>query len=216
MAKTEKERKLTEKEAKRTERLAEIAEELRAKGLVREDKTVSLLAANLLAPLWALPFALILIPCFFAANDLHFGSAPGRYFLFLLLLLLATVVHELIHGLTWGLFSPKGFFSIEFGFIAEMLTPYCYCGEPLKKGPYLAGSLMPFLLLGLLPSIAGVLSGSMLLLLLGLVMIMGAGGDMTVSAKLLFMKLEKGSVIMDHPTECGFVLFRPENAEGKA
>ena len=57
-------------------------------------------------------------------------------------------IHEGIHGLTWGLLSPDGFSTIEFGLIKEYMTPYCYCGTPLTRGQYILGSMMPTLVLG--------------------------------------------------------------------
>ena len=36
-------------------------------------------------------------------------------FLFIILAAAEMALHEGIHGLTWGLLSPDGFFAIEFG-----------------------------------------------------------------------------------------------------
>lgn len=62
--------------------------------------------------------------------------------------LMLTVVHELIHGITWGIFAEKHFQSINFGVIWKMLTLYCHCSVPLKKWQYVLGAAMPTLVLG--------------------------------------------------------------------
>jgi len=90
----------------------------------------------------------------------------------------------------------------------QTLTPYCYCGEPLKKIQYILGSFMPCLVLGIIPCIVSVYVNSSYLLFLGIIMIIGAGGDLTVILKMLFHKTSSADIIiMDHPTECGFITF---------
>ena len=91
------------------------------------------------------------------------------------------VVHEWIHGIVWGRFAAHKFKSIEFGFLKETLTAYFTCSEPLRKWQYVIGTLMPSILLGVIPAVVGVLANSLLLLLIGLMMIMGGGGDLTIA-----------------------------------
>ena len=85
--------------------------------------------------------------------------------------LVLIVVHEGIHGITWGLCAPSKFKTIEFGFIAEKCIPYCTCGEPLKKTQFILGAFMPCLVLGIIPCIVAVYLNSVLLLILGILMI---------------------------------------------
>lgn len=206
-------RKLTEKEQQRLERLDRITEELGGKGYERQDRTISITFANVMAFVWALPFAALFLVWFRARNGFLFRTTIPGLLAFLLLMFALTVVHEMVHGLTWGLFAPGGFRSIDFGFIRELLTPYCVCVDPLKKWQYLLGSVMPCLILGILPCIAAVLGGSVLWLALGLVMIIGAGGDLTIFARMLFDRACRGdAVIMDHPSEAGYVVFARNSA----
>lgn len=67
---------------------------------------------------------------------------------------------------------------------------------------------MPCLVLGIIPSVIAVFIDSMFLLLIGLMMILGAGGDLTVIIKMLTYKTEANKVIiMDHPSEIGYIVF---------
>ena len=83
--------------------------------------------------------------------------------IFVIAILLLVVVHELIHGITWSVFTEHHFGDIEFGFMKEYLTPYCTCKCPLSKGKYIIGALMPLIILGIIPMAAGIIMGSMLL-----------------------------------------------------
>lgn len=54
-------------------------------------------------------------------------------------------------------------FGFALMFIAAilLLTPYCHCDVPLSKRAYIAGALMPLIVLGILPGIVGVVIGSL-------------------------------------------------------
>lgn len=209
MAKKKKERKLTEKELARLNRIDKITEDLASQGYVRKDQIISILFANVMAIVLSIPFVILFGVWFFTHNDvINFEFYASKYFVVWFGVILLVVVHELIHGVTWGLFAPSKFKTIEFGFMVESFTPYCTCGEPLKKIPYIVGVFMPCLVLGIIPSVVAVYINSFYLLFLGIVMIMAAGGDLTIILKMLFYKSSSTDVIiMDHPTECGFIVF---------
>jgi hypothetical protein len=76
--------------------------------------------------------------------------------------------------------------------------------EPLGMKYYLAGALMPFFTLGVGMFIVSYMIGSVFLMLLSLINMLGAGGDTTIALMLL---KHKNAVILDHPTECGFAAF---------
>lgn len=218
MSKEKRPRKLTEKEQRRVEKVNETTAQMQQNGFERNDVTISGLSANVMAFAWLIPFAVLFVWWYIAKNGTDFYFTLPAYFVFMILLILAIVAHELIHGLVWGLCAPGGFHSIEFGFIKEMCIPYCTCLEPLKKSDYILGSLMPGLVLGFIPSVVSVFSASPLLLFFGLLMISGAGGDLTIIVKMLAYKSQtKKVILLDHPTECGFIVFeKAENNETTA
>lgn len=51
----------------------------------------------------------------------------------LLMIIALIVIHELIHGLTWGYFAKNCLKSIDLGMIWTMLTPYCTDAEHLTR-----------------------------------------------------------------------------------
>ena len=206
-------RELTEKEKKRAAKVAETRAEMEKAGWKAQDVTLSVVRANVYALLWLIPFAAVFIALFILMG--HTYDIESERIESLLLLpvemIAAIFVHEGLHGLTWGMFASQHFKSIEFGFIKEMATPYCSCTEPLKRGVYLLGAFMPCLLLGLVPCVAAVFSGQVFMLAFGLIMIGGAGGDLTIMLKMLTFKENKREVLyLDHPTECGFIALTRE------
>ncbi|MCB8964860.1 MAG: DUF3267 domain-containing protein [Bacteroidales bacterium] len=179
--------------------------------MVIKSETMSALNANIIAFAMLLPIAIICIVPFV----LIWGGQPfieGFSFLrshqirLLLILILGIVLHEGLHGLTWGLFAKSGLKSIRFGIKWACLTPYCHCNEPLKRNHYLLGGIMPGLVLGLFPVIVALILGIGWMLLLGIFFIGAAGGDIMVLFKLI--KVDKRHSIQDHPNEIGFLVLK--------
>ena len=206
------ERKITEAEKKRTERFHKKAADLRSQGYEESEHTVDIVKANILAMLIMLPFAAIITVPYLTLHGIPQRGSFSDYMLHLSLFIFLTMaemaIHEGIHGLTWGLLSPDGFTTIEFGLIKEYLTPYCYCGTPLTKAQYIIGSMMPTLILGFIQGGAAVLTGNFIIFILSVVMMFGGGGDFLMDWMLIWYKKKRDMLIlMDHPTELGFVAF---------
>ena len=126
----------------------------------------------------------------------------------LMLILCLSILHELIHGITWSLFAKNHFQSIDFGIIWSSFSPYCTCSEPLRKWQYLLGVAMPTLVLGGGVAVAAVIANQLLLFFLAEIMILSGGGDFLILLKILLYRTEKKeSMYCDHPYECGFVVF---------
>ena len=205
----EKKRKLSEKERKRKEEFDLICEQMEEKGYEKKELLVSVTKANLYVMIATFPVFAIGLFLFVKHNDISaLDMSGGKSILLFVSVIVLLVVHELVHGITWSIFSEHHFRDIDFGIMMQYLTPYCVCKTPLKKGPYLLGTLMPLLLVGILPTIIAILSGSFFLLLNGLIMILGAGGDIMIAAKLLAHKTNKEELLcLDHPTLAGLVVF---------
>lgn len=203
----EKERKLTEAELKRKAEFEKLTEELAKEGYQPNHITIGVFAANILAIVAALPFIVLLVVAFCAfGHTLEVGRFTFliAYGAFLLLI----VVHELIHGITWACFAKDGWKSISFGFIKEYLTPYCTCNQPMRKYQMILGSMMPTIVLGFIPGIVAVMIGSTELLFIAILMIIGGGGDLLVTFKLLAYKRNgKDVLFIDHPYELGTAVF---------
>ena len=212
-------RKLTKDEEKRLSLFEDRAEQLAREGFAQTELVVSSGKANVTGPLFGLalsaPFALL----FYLLRGESLVSGPNMdslwkyYALFIAAMLLAIPVHELIHGITFCLFTKGKFKSLAFGFNRQALAPYCSCTEALTKGQYLTGMLMPFLLLGVIPCAIAVAVHNLWLLLFGIVMIMSAGGDLMVARLLLGHKTERETIYLDHPTKIGLACFEKSDEQ---
>ena len=90
----------------------------------------------------------------------------------------------------------------------QYLTPYCTCLVPLSRGQYIFGALMPMIVLGILPMIVGILTGSMPVLFMGIIMTVSAAGDIMIVWRLLTYRSQAETVVyIDHPTQAGGVIF---------
>lgn len=177
-------------------------------GYTEHIGTISILKANLLAFVTAGPIAILAIIIYIVVwKEFNRYNGISETIYLLVAFLICIPIHEAIHGITWHLFCKNKWKSIQFGVMWKSLTPYCYCEEPLKFGSYLAGCLMPFVVLGIVLSALGIASHNNILVTIGALNILSAGGDTTISCMLF--KYRK-CVILDHPSECGFVAFRKE------
>lgn len=203
------ERHLTEAEQKRLDAFNATCDRLVSEGYTRTNLEIGLVRANVVAIVVVIVLLFALIPLFFVTQPEYDSALSIGWFLFVLVVFLVLiVVHELIHGLTWSFFTPHGFKDIDFGIMRDTLTPYCTCSEPLHKGAYITGALMPLIILGILPIAIAFIAGNMSLLYLGIFMTAAAMGDVMIVIRVLRYKAASSDVLLyDHPTEAGSVVF---------
>jgi len=189
---------------KRVENYIGIRNEMLANGYIETVETISILKANIMALVTALPIAVV----FYVLYRMKWRgySLFGMWDIvaFIGLSLFFIVLHEFLHGFTWHFFCKKKWESIHFGVMLNSLTPYCNCKEVLSYQSYLLGGLMPFLVIGVFLFYVSYFFGNDLLMLISMINIIGAGGDTTIT--LMLLKYKK-ALILDHPTECGFIAF---------
>ncbi len=206
----EKSRALSPAEERRLRAFEALSESMLAQGYQRAELTVSIVKANVFAVVLLIPLLIVGIGLFLLNNRemSGFSGGPVWMLLFAVVLFALIVVHELIHGLSWALFADHHWKDIEFGFMKQYLTPYCTCCVPLSKGQYIFGALMPLIVLGILPMLAGILMGSFSVLLMGIIMADAAAGDILIVWKILRYRSGAGDIVyMDHPTQAGGVIF---------
>jgi hypothetical protein len=202
-----KKKTLSEAEQRRSEHFEKIAEELEQQGYKRKNMTIKIGKANGFAVLLLILLLIIGYGLYFLiwrAIDFS-GFNPLIFFVTLLVLV---VVHELIHGFCWSLFTPHHFKDIEFGIMKPSMTPYCTCLVPLKKNHHIFGTVMPFIVLGIIPIITGLAIRNSAVLFLGIIMASSAAGDLMIIRNVAGYKSDAKEIIyMDHPTEAGGVIF---------
>lgn len=207
------ERQLTKAEQKRKEVFLQTCDRFESEGYHVRNVTITVAEANGQAILWTVPPVIALMVVFFLLHpvngdqlllELSFGQMAA-IFVTLFVLIFA---HEGIHGLVWGIFAPDHFKTISFGVIWKMVTPYCTCSQPLSRGAYFTGALAPTVVLGIIPCIIALVTGSFFLMAVGCLMIIGGGGDIAIVAKLIRAHITDPSALyLDHPYECGSVVF---------
>jgi hypothetical protein len=172
------------------------------------DKTVSLLAANVFGMLFGLLPAAGLHLLYSAVWLGRAVQTPPEWFTwlhFLGLLVAGIVVHELLHGLGWMVFGGVARADIQFGVKWKMLTPYAHTPARMATRAYRWAVLLPGLVLGVVPALLAIASGSVLLLTFGLAFTVAAGGDFLVLWLLRDVPAE--AEVADHPTKAGSVVY---------
>ncbi|MFP4436635.1 MAG: DUF3267 domain-containing protein [Chloroflexaceae bacterium] len=184
--------------------------------VIKRDLSLSMAQANLYTLIIILPPIGLLGLLFY----LLWGEAAfwrGWFVLFgnvgiaLLVIVGGIVVHELLHGVTWMLAGDKPRSAVKFGFQLKTLTPYAHCTAPLEVRAYRLGALMPGLLLGIVPLLAGMVTGSGALTIFGLFFTLAAGGDFLILWTL--RSVQPGALVEDHPTRAGCYVLEPQPSE---
>lgn len=180
--------------------------DLHEKGYQEKDVTITSGKAMVLGALYGLPFVIAfgLWYRFFLIERAYLLEVSGIafYVLFIAIIAVSVVIHELLHGIGWAVASGKGWNVVRFNINAMM--PSCACKAVLGKRAYLAGVLAPFTVLG---------GGSVLFifiypgtvsLLTMMVNFISAGADLMIAFQVL---KERDGFIADHPTEAGYISF---------
>ncbi len=179
---------------------------LKVSGFRKKDVTIPPGKAMVLGIVYALPFIITLgfLYRFILIERAHLSEVGGLsfYIMFITIIAISVVIHELLHGIGWAISSGEGWKVVRFNINA--LMPSCACKVALKKQAYLIGVLAPFSVLG---------SGSILFvfvypgtvsLLTLMVSFIAAGADLLIA----FSVLREGNcLIADHPTKAGYIAF---------
>jgi hypothetical protein len=167
--------------------------------------------ANLLSfILFIIAFVLVSIPYILIWGRVSFLEGFRSFFsLWIFPVVIAGAgLHELIHAVTFSVFCRRGFRAIRFGMKWKHLTPYVHCQEELSTSAYKAGTVMPGLVMGILPLGASLITGNAWWLTFGLFFTAGASGDFLSLYRLTRIKNVVG--VIDHPDELGFIVIRQE------
>ena len=170
----------------------------------KTEYTLSTGKVNLYSLIMIIPVtATFLIPYILIWDYASFELGRKEFMkLFFYILILGIIIHELLHGITWAFFTEKGFKSIKFGI--NGITPYCHCKESLKAKHYRLGGAMPLIVMGIIPSLAGIILGSGLYLSFGIFFSWAACGD--IISLFMLRKFKSTTLISDHPDKMGFYI----------
>ena len=191
---------------KENEDFSRVQADLKASGYIEKDVTIPSGKAMILGVLYALPFIIImgLLYRFLLIDRAHLSEVGGFsfYIMFIAIIAISVVIHELLHGIGWAISSGKGWKVVRFNINAMM--PSCACKAALRKKSYLIGVLAPFVVLGLGSILFVFVYPGTVSLLTMMVNFIAAGADLVIA----FNVLKEGNcLIADHPTEAGYVAF---------
>ena len=162
--------------------------------------TMSFLRANTVSLIYPIPLVLLFLFGAAIAESLRLRFAPGGtgvfgtytfsgmdnllvfFVLYMVLLFVLIVLHELTHALFFLKGCENGWKSIKFG--VKALTPYCHCKEATTVSIARRSCLAPLFSVSLPLAVISYISGSFLMYLLTVVMIFGSGADLWVFLKL--------------------------------
>lgn len=195
--------------ANSSEIFSRVQAELKANGYREKDVTFSSGKATVFGVLYALPFITILglLYRFLLLERAHLSETGGLSFsiMFIAIIVISVVIHELLHGIGWAISSGKGWQAVRFNIHAMM--PSCACKAALKKESYLAGVLAPFVVLGLGSILFVFIYPGTVSSLTMMVNFVAAGADLLIAARVV---KEGGCLIADHPTKAGYIAFYKE------
>lgn len=118
------------------------------------------------------------------------------------MLIINILVHEIIHGLGWALFSKKSIRNIVVGFDKSKLLFYCHFKEPIPLKFYIIGVLAPFILLGFFPLVYSLFYNSLPFYLFASINILFCAGDLLVFNKAI--KIPAHALVKDSLETVGF------------
>lgn len=186
----------------RIEKFNNVRQSLLDNGYKEEILTIGALKANFMVLVTSLPIAVVGWLLFSRIHKMDY--LPGIPLWLFIVILIGIVIHELIHGLVWGYFSKGKWKSIGFGVEWKYLTPYCTCSECLPYKAYVLGAIMPTIILGLIPYIISLATGSYFCLFFSLMLILGGGGDIYI---IYSIRNYKNAILVDHPYLVGCVAY---------
>ena len=164
------------------------------------DATVSEAAANVVA----IVAVIVLVAVAVVAQRLLWGDVEfdGGFWLATVPIYLVGIgAHEATHGVGYRAFGGLRPDQVKFGFWWKALMPYAHATAPMTASAYRKAVLLPGLVTGLLPMVAGLATGFAPLALAGGTLLGVAGGDWAVVYAIRGVAGDR--LVRDHPSAVG-------------
>lgn len=120
------------------------------------------------------------------------------------LMVLWMALHELLHGIGFGIFKGVDKKNIKYGIQLESGIFYCMCKQKISKANILVSLMFPFTFIGVVTLVLGLVFNNSSLIILSLINIAGAIGDLAMFISILFMPKNIEYIDLDDTT--GFFL----------
>lgn len=169
------------------------------------DYSISMLRANLAGlPLFMIMMGLVVAPFVLSVGIPGFILGVNRslnLWTFLLWIAVGTLAHEALHGIGWVVAGKQSFRSVKFGLHWKTLTPYAHFTEPITASAYRIGIVLPGIVVGLGPALAGYALNDAGAILFGGLFFGAAAGD--ALGLWAVRNIPAGTLVLDHPTRVG-------------
>lgn len=177
-----------------------------------QNYTVGFLKANLWALVAAGPFCVLFILGYgviYGWSTLLIEIPIGIVMsgLLLVVFVAGVVIHEAIHAISWAWLDNISRKQIHFGFQWSTLTPYVHCSVPVTASSYRWGTVLPGIILGVLPCLAALIFQNIWMFYFGLLFTLAAGGDFLILW--LIRNVESKALVQDHPEMIGCRVINP-------
>jgi len=167
----------------------------------KRDLSISLERANVIVLFISIPVAILQFLIFSMIHGMENLETTWSLVALILVVLLGSIAHEFIHGITWVIFGRKPFSAVKFGFQWKTFTPYAHLKEPVDVNAYRIGGFMPGFILGILTYLLSLVLGDGNLFWFSLVHTAASGGDWLILW--LIRNVKAGMPVEDHPTNAG-------------
>jgi hypothetical protein len=118
---------------------------------------------------------------------------------------LGNLLHEIVHALSWLVFGRVSLKDIKFGADFKSISAYAHLKTPISLRSYRISVVLPGLIVGLIPALYAMFSGSFLFLLWGVIFTISAASDYLVLK--LLTGLPGNIKVSDHPEEIGCLVY---------
>lgn len=169
-------------------------------------KTASFLRANVIGSLFFIAvflggswlYAVIWGMTLLDVMDAYYALPTFRS---IVIVILGVIAHELLHGVGFRYFAGASWRDIRFGIHLKFLVPYASCQLPMTVEAYRGVTALPGIVTGILPLVAGLVTGSVGWTAFGAILLGGAGGDALI---LWYIRqLPAGTMVRDSQTLIG-------------
>jgi hypothetical protein len=189
-------------------------EKIELENYIAEERVIDFDKAQVGVILYFLPFSILFGAAYVFLWTSQFSKPylkpifrnPENWIWAMAAFFIGLVIHELLHGLSWSLFAKRGLKSMHFGIFWKQMMPYCHCKEPLKVKQYIFGTLVPGIVLGIVPSIVAIINGDLAMFLFGFFFTYAACGDFMIVN--LLRKEQMDNWVSDHATKIGCMIHR--------
>ena len=169
------------------------------------DRSMSLARATVLSTVF-IPFAAAIVFGLYiwiwgGQSLLHPMYRSHRMVLLLIALIVSIPVHESLHAAGYVWFGRVPWKSVRFGLNIRVMAAFIHCPAPIPASAYRKLTALPGIVLGIIPSIAGIAFGDGIATMYGFLMLIGAGGDFLILRTL--RRVPPDARVLDHPTRAG-------------